>query len=1250
MTLTISSPISGGHALSVSGAGALALSGSATYTGNTTINSGTLALNNATNTLPDSGAVNVNGGTLSIGTNNDTVGAVTLTSGLIAGSSGVLKGSSYNVQSGTVAANLGGTAAMNMTGSSVLLASNSTYSGGTTITSGTLQLGASNALGSGSVTIVANTLDLNGQTIPNVINFNGAGLLENNGASAAAVTTDANITSDFTIDTTGGNITTARLIGTGGGTRTVTKTGADTLTFNGAGHNNLVKLVVNNGTVICGNNGGYSADRGFTLNAGTVKLAGPGSGGSSPNANLINDSQQFWLVGGTFDLNGWNETVATVYAAGGTLIENTATGTNSTLTLGTDNGTNTWSVSPLNVISGTVQDDGGVLSIAKTGFGVQILNGTSTYSGSTTINNGQLQVTSSGASPSSTFVINTNGGLTFDTDTAFLIGGLSGAGNLSLLNLGSSPIALTVGANNASTTYSGALLDGGAGATLTKVGTGTLTLSGTNNYSGLTTVSNGTVIISPNYVAGGSVTVNEGAVFGVSGNTPTTSAQFGTLTPGISGSGSSTLLFTSLPVSTNAPMTVNTLTPIGGAGSVIISNTTVLAVGTYNLINYTTLSGSFTAFTLGALPPGTVAHLNNNTAATPKVIQLVVTAIAPQVWSGAVNTNWDIATTANWKLNTVSTNYHDFSPVLFDDTVGSGQTTVNLATNVQPSVVTVSNITKNYTLTTANGSGIAGLTGFTKNGSGTLTLVNLTNSLAGALAINAGTVVLSSSTLGSSDITDNGSLVFSNGTQVVSTAIVGSGTLDKNGSGTLELSGANTYTGGTTIKNGTIQSDNANVLGTGSITLGDGVSANSATLQAAPNSSAFANTNPVIVAGGGTGVYKIVDAGSRDYTLSGNITLNSAVTMSTLNDGALFINGTVTGNSTLTVDGGNSTTKFVGFNADNSATFTGNFIVTNLGKLKTGHTNAFSSANTVSLDSTSSFDNGSINVTIAGLNDFGGGGGTVAAAGSGKLLTLGGSGSYAFSGVINNIGGIAKTGVGQQTLSGVNTYSGPTVVSNGTLVVNGSLAGGPVTVAGGTVTGSGTLKGATIVQSGTLSPGVSGIGTLAISNTLTLQAGGNLSMDINKTAATQDQIVGLTTVTYGGTLAMNNLAGTLTTSDSFKLFSAGTYAGTFASITPATPATGLAWNTNTLASDGTLRIASGMATNPTNIVATVSGGSLILSWPADHTGWYLQAQTNTLGTGLGTNWFTISNSVSGSTYTNIIDPTKETVFYRLINP
>ena len=73
-------------------------------------------------------------------------------------------------------------------------------------------------------------------------------------------------------------------------------------------------------------------------------------------------------------------------------------------------------------------------------------------------------------------------------------------------------------------------------------------------------------------------------------------------------------------------------------------------------------------------------------------------------------------------------------------------------------------------------------------------------------------------------------------------------------------------------------------------------------------------------------------------------------------------------------------------------------------------------------------------------------------------------------------------------------------------------------------------------------------------------------------------------------------------------------------------------------------------TNSTDITATVSGSTLTLSWLADHTGWHLQAQTNSLSTGLGTNWVTIPNTDLSNSYTNTIDPAKGTVFYRMVYP
>ncbi len=123
-------------------------------------------------------------------------------------------------------------------------------------------------------------------------------------------------------------------------------------------------------------------------------------------------------------------------------------------------------------------------------------------------------------------------------------------------------------------------------------------------------------------------------------------------------------------------------------------------------------------------------------------------------------------------------------------------------------------------------------------------------------------------------------------------------------------------------------------------------------------------------------------------------------------------------------------------------------------------------------------------------------------------------------------------------------------------------------------------------------------------------------MELNAAMGTNDLVRGLTSVAYGGTLTLSNLAGTITASNTFKLFSANSYSGAFAALTPASPGPDLAWNTNTLATDGTLRVVS---TIPATITNTVSGSLLTLSWLADHIGWRLQAQTNAISVGLGTN-------------------------------
>jgi len=71
---------------------------------------------------------------------------------------------------------------------------------------------------------------------------------------------------------------------------------------------------------------------------------------------------------------------------------------------------------------------------------------------------------------------------------------------------------------------------------------------------------------------------------------------------------------------------------------------------------------------------------------------------------------------------------------------------------------------------------------------------------------------------------------------------------------------------------------------------------------------------------------------------------------------------------------------------------------------------------------------------------------------------------------------------------------------------------------------------------------------------------------------------------------------------------------------------------------------------PTNLVMQRNGSQLQLSWPQDHLGWRLQIQTNNLGGGLATNWFTVPNSTNSMTASLVINPTNGSVFLRLVYP
>ena len=180
--------------------------------------------------------------------------------------------------------------------------------------------------------------------------------------------------------------------------------------------------------------------------------------------------------------------------------------------------------------------------------------------------------------------------------------------------------------------------------------------------------------------------------------------------------------------------------------------------------------------------------------------------------------------------------------------------------------------------------------------------------------------------------------------------------------------------------------------------------------------------------------------------------------------------------------------------------------------------------------------------------------------------------------VIINSNSLTKGGAGIAEVTGANTYSGGTTVSAGTFWVDNTSGSGTGTGAvavnsGGTLGGTGIISGAVTVAAGaTLGPGAGGIGTLTINNTLTLN--GLATMDINKAAGTSDKVLGVTTLTYGGgTLTVTNLGGTLAAGDTFTLFAASSYSGSFGAINLPTLGANLVWDTSHLATNGTIAVA-----------------------------------------------------------------------------
>jgi autotransporter-associated beta strand protein len=1148
------------------GSGLLTLSNVNTYGGGTTISNGTVAfvgggLGSGTVSLAGTSTLRL------IGASSASV-PVSLANGITATFD--TPASTLTVASAT--GGTGTTLVKSGAGQLVLSAAN-TFTGGAIINAGTLSLGNAGALNSSSPNAI--TLGASGAMNPTLTI--GSGVAD--GASFGALTVPATVTGatlSFPQNSATRSYTfagaslssplilnqssasspnwsqvtwTSKITGTGGGP------GNDTVILNNT------SSMQNYWTMSSGVTNDFIGN--IHVKAGVIAVQS-----GSPGANyFIPDASLLWIESGEWRWNtgGSVETIDGLAGAG--LMGNPG---NVTLTINATNSANDGK----RVFSGTLGNMGGTLTLG--GTGKQVLMGANIiYTTPTAVTNGILSLSNCTAWASAV-IVNSPGALELDSPSAWTFGkAIGGTGNM------------------------------------TKLGNGTLTFTVAQTYSGNTAVNAGILYANGGLNAAGAVSVAANATLGGTNNAGAVKvADGGRIEGGIAGSG--TLGLGSLTFNGAGTLTVSpaaSYLPLNVVGGLTNNGTVTIAVGNvpalganYHLLQFGSglLAGTGSFVLAPSRNPYSIQ--TNGT-----YLDLVVGPVALYpVWTGASSSAWStnpVPSPKNWKLNT-DASATDFQPndaVLFDDSAITTAADISSAP-VSPVSVAFNNTLKNYTLTGAYGIASGSVT---KTGSGLLTLSNV-NTYAGGTTLSNGTIEFVNGALGSGTMTLAGTstlrwlngntaavpLALGNGitatldtsanSVTVPTALGGTGTLlVKTGPGTLTLTNsASTYAGGTIISRGKVVLGAVGSAGSGGITLGDaatGPSSVELSFSAVPTNGTYPD---VTVSSSGTGnaiISGTANALNNNPAPNTHVTMNRATILRANSLGASDLQGKLSGpgagagNTTLIIDANGGTLRYTAAATGITNDFVGNVLITNgifqpqnLGYL------AYNDANnnlaipdtasvTVAAGSTLHFAHTWYEI-IDGLN----GAGTVdngftAPGQSTTLVVGGGNGNGNFSGrIINNYPiALTKIGSGTQILSGTNTYTGPTIVSNGVLQVDGSLAAGStVMVAGGTLSGTGTVGGSVNVQAGgTLSPGAS-IGTLTIGGALTLA--GTTYLELDKGSVTNDR-VNAASLTNGGALVLSNYSGTLARGDSFKVFNAASYTGSFASIS-STPSLGAGLN------------------------------------------------------------------------------------------
>ncbi|EAM9833940.1 autotransporter outer membrane beta-barrel domain-containing protein [Salmonella enterica] len=1189
-----------GQSLTKTGAGTLILNAENTYTGGTTISGGTLVATNVealgTGNVTDNATLELNTGgdfdnaisgsgqvvksgdeTLTLSGANSYTGGTTISGGTLVATNVEALGSGDVTDNATLELNTGGTFDNVISGSGQVVKSGdemltlsgaNSYTGGTTISGGTLVVSNVEALGSGDVTDNA-TLELNtGGDFDN--NIGGTGSVVKSGDKTLTLSGANSYTGGTTIS--GGTLVASNVEALGTGD--VTDNAVLELNTGGT-FDNVISgsgQVVKSGDEMLTLSGANSYTGGTTISGGTLvatNVEALGSGDVTDNATLELNT------GGTFDnvisgsgqvvksgddaltLSGNNSYTGGTLISGGTLVASNvdALGSgdvtdNATLEMNTGGDFD-------NAISGSGQ-------VVKSGDETLTLSGANSYSGGGTISGGTLVANNVEAlgtgdvTNNATLELNTGG----DFDNA-----ISGSGQV------------------------------------VKSGDKTLTLSGANSYSGGTTISGGTLVATHvNALGTGAIDNRASLLLDASGQftvTDLTTESGGNTEIGAG----STLQATTLTQKSDSTLTINlnsnTADPVIHAASQVSLAGTLDITGVGDVLDSDPAStDDLDTFTLIASDKTIAGDFEKLTVAGMDADLADFITV-----DGRIDD-----TGKQYELTTALTWYADR-----DDAVTDAHGTFNL-TNADGSFA-VNTVLENVdaTLDPASATGWDG-TSLIKQGAGTL-ILNAENTYTGGTTISGGTLVATNvEALGSGDVTDDATLELNTG-GAFDNAISGSGQVVKSGDDVLTLSGANSYSGGTLISDGTLVASNVEALGTGDVTndavlelntggdFDNAISGSGQVVKSGDETLTFSGSNTYTdgtLISGGTLVATNVEALG-----TGDVTNNATLELNTGGDFTNNISGTgrveKSGDKTLTLSGSNTYTGGTTISG-------GTLVATNVEALGTGDV---TNNATLELNTGGDFDNaisgsgqvvksGDETLTLSGTNTYTGGttisGGTLVATsvdalGSGDVtdnavleLNTGGT----FDNAISGSGNVVKSGADTLTLSGANSYTGGTTINGGTLVASNveALGSGDVTdnavlalntggdfanniggtgsvVKSGddtlTLSGSNTYTGGTTISGGTLvATSVDALGSGDVTNdaVLELNTGGDFdnaisgsgkvekSGDGTLTLSGANSYTGGTTIS-GGTLLASNVealgTGSVTNNATLELNTGGDF-------------------------------------------------------------------------------------------------------------